>query len=61
MCGGCKKMAAQSGTNGRVSPTGDLGPVYGVQWRSWPTPDGGHIDQISQILDQIAKHQTRAD
>ena len=32
---------------------GELGPVYGVQWRSWPTPDGRHIDQISQVLEQI--------
>jgi len=34
---------------------GDLGPVYGYQWRSWPTPDGKHIDQITQLIDGL-KH-----
>ena len=36
-----------------AKPDGDLGPVYGVQWRSWPTPGGGHIDQISEVVEQL--------
>ncbi len=35
---------------------GDLGPVYGRQWRSWPTPDGGSIDQMANVVDEIRRN-----
>ena len=46
------KMASPFGMNGPIS-NGDLGPVYGKQWRSWPTPNGESIDQIAKLIETI--------
>ena len=39
-----------------AAPDGELGPVYGYQWRSWPAPDGRHVDQLSEVVEQIRRN-----
>lgn len=53
---GIKEFVQRIKNDGKFAKQyGELGPVYGYQWRSWPTPDGKHIDQISKVLDMIKK------
>ena len=39
--------------DGWADENGDLGPVYGYQWRNWPTPDGRHVDQVKEVVEQL--------
>ena len=65
-CGSCRARATCSIRDNGVTiwdewadEHGELGPVYGVQWRSWPAPDGGTIDQIAQVLREIKNPDSR--
>ena len=63
-CGSCAATPTSSGCRTAgvsiwdewADADGDLGPVYGYQWRSWPTPDGRHVDQIAQVVEQIRRN-----
>ena len=50
------ELASRLGGEQPADADGNLGPVYGSQWRSWPAPDGRHIDQIAQVVDQIERN-----